>query len=89
MVSPAWFVRVAQTRLITGAAQASPIALAAASRRMSLLEHQDGVSKICRHVLGDNGNQESTPPDASKTPRRKLIALQKTSGPTIQRRNHV
>ncbi len=40
LVSLALFVRVAETRSITKAAEASHIALAAASRRISLLEHQ-------------------------------------------------
>ncbi|HEX4986758.1 MAG TPA: LysR substrate-binding domain-containing protein [Burkholderiales bacterium] len=52
LVSLALFVRVAETRSITRAAEASHIALAAASRRMSLLEHQYGVKLLERTARG-------------------------------------
>lgn len=52
LVSLALFVRVAETRSITKAAEASHIALAAASRRMSLLEHQYGVKLLARTARG-------------------------------------
>jgi DNA-binding transcriptional LysR family regulator len=52
LVSLALFVRVAETRSITKAAEASHIALAAASRRMSLLEHQYGVKLLNRTARG-------------------------------------
>lgn len=52
LVSLALFVRVAETRSITKAAQASHIALAAASRRLSLLEHQYGVKLLERTARG-------------------------------------
>jgi len=46
------FVRIAETRSITKAAEASHIALAAASRRMSLLEHHYGVKLLERTARG-------------------------------------
>jgi len=46
------FVRVAETRSITKAAQASHIALAAASRRIALLESQLGVQLLYRTAKG-------------------------------------
>jgi DNA-binding transcriptional LysR family regulator len=52
LVSLALFVRVAETRSITKAAGASHIALAAASRRISLLEHQYGVKLLDRTARG-------------------------------------
>jgi DNA-binding transcriptional LysR family regulator len=52
LVSLALFVRVAETRSITKAAEASHIALAAASRRMTLLEHQFGVKLLERTARG-------------------------------------
>lgn len=52
LVSLALFVRVAETHSITKAAEASHIALAAASRRMSLLEHQYGVKLLNRTARG-------------------------------------
>lgn len=52
LVSLALFARVAETRSITKAAEASHIALAAASRRMSLLEHQYGVKLLNRTARG-------------------------------------
>ena len=52
LVSLALFVRVAETRSITKAAEASHIALAAASRRMSQLEHQYGVKLLERNARG-------------------------------------
>src|SRR5258708_28225616 len=52
LVSLALFVRVAETRSITKAAEASHIALAAASRRVSLLEHQYGVKLLTRTARG-------------------------------------
>lgn len=52
LVSLALFVRVAETRSITKAAEASHIALAAASRRMTLLEHQYGVKLLTRTARG-------------------------------------
>jgi DNA-binding transcriptional LysR family regulator len=52
LVSLALFVRVAETRSITKAAEASHIALAAASRRMSMLEHQYGVKLLTRNARG-------------------------------------
>jgi len=52
LVSLALFVRVAEARSITKAAQASHIALAAASRRLSLLEQQYGVKLLDRTARG-------------------------------------
>jgi len=52
LVSLALFVRVAETRSITKAAAASHIALAAASRRISLLEHHYGVKLLIRTARG-------------------------------------
>jgi DNA-binding transcriptional LysR family regulator len=52
LVSLALFVRVAETRSITKAAEASHIALAAASRRISLLEHHYGVKLLDRTARG-------------------------------------
>jgi DNA-binding transcriptional LysR family regulator len=52
LVSLALFVRVAETRSITRAADASHIALAAASRRISLLEHHYGVKLLIRTARG-------------------------------------
>lgn len=52
IVSLALFVRVAETHSITKAAEAGHIALAAASRRMSLLEHQFGVQLLERSARG-------------------------------------
>jgi molybdenum-dependent DNA-binding transcriptional regulator ModE len=48
----ALFVRVAETRSITKAAQASHIALAAASRRIAQLEDQFGVQLLYRTAKG-------------------------------------
>lgn len=48
----ALFVRVAETRSITRAARASHIALAAASRRIALLEEQYGVQLLLRTARG-------------------------------------
>ena len=50
--SLALFVRIAETRSITKAAQASHIALAAASRRVALLEDQLGVQLLYRTAKG-------------------------------------
>lgn len=52
LFSLALFVRIAETRSITKAAEACHIALAAASRRMSLLEHQYGVKLLERTARG-------------------------------------
>ena len=52
LVSLALFVRVAEVRSITKAAEASHIALAAASRRISLLEHHYGVKLLERTARG-------------------------------------
>ena len=52
LVSLALFVRVAEARSITKAAEASHIALAAASRRLSLLEHHYGVKLLNRTARG-------------------------------------
>jgi DNA-binding transcriptional LysR family regulator len=52
LVSLALFVRVAETRSITKAAEASHTALAAASRRISQLEHQYGVKLLDRTARG-------------------------------------
>ena len=52
LVSLALFVRVAETRSITKAAVASHIALAAASRRISLLVHHCGVKLLIRTARG-------------------------------------
>jgi DNA-binding transcriptional LysR family regulator len=50
--SLALFVRVAETRSITKAAEANHIALAAASRRIALLEDQLGVQLLYRTARG-------------------------------------
>ncbi len=52
LTSLALFVRIAETRSITKAAQASHIALAAASRRVSQLEDQYGVQLLFRSARG-------------------------------------
>ena len=52
LVSLALFVRVAETRSITKAAEVSHIALAAASRRLSLLEHHYSVKLLERTARG-------------------------------------
>jgi DNA-binding transcriptional LysR family regulator len=52
LVSLALFVRVAETRSITKAAQATHLALAAASRRLTLLEQQYGVKLLDRTARG-------------------------------------
>jgi len=52
LASLALFIRVAETKSITKAAQASHIALAAASRRISLLEEQYGVQLLHRTAKG-------------------------------------
>jgi DNA-binding transcriptional LysR family regulator len=50
--SLALFVRIAETRSLTKAAEASHIALAAASRRIAQLEHQFGVQLLYRTTRG-------------------------------------
>ena len=52
LASLALFIRIAETRSITKAARASHIALAAASRRMTLLEEQYGVQLLYRTAKG-------------------------------------
>ncbi len=52
LTSLALFVRIAETRSITRAAQASHIALAAASRRVAQLEDQYGVQLLFRSARG-------------------------------------
>lgn len=52
LTSIALFLRIAETRSITKAAQASHIALAAASRRVSQLEDQYGVKLLYRTARG-------------------------------------
>src|SRR5262249_34052927 len=52
LVSLALFVRVAETRSITKAAEVSHIALAAASRRLRLLEDHYGVQLLERTARG-------------------------------------
>lgn len=52
LASLALFVRIAETRSITRAAQASHIALAAASRRVAQLEDQLGVQLLYRSAKG-------------------------------------
>jgi DNA-binding transcriptional LysR family regulator len=52
LASLALFVRIAQTRSITKAAQAGHIALAAASRRVAQLEDQFGVQLLHRTARG-------------------------------------
>jgi DNA-binding transcriptional LysR family regulator len=52
LASLALFVRVAELRSITKAAEACHIALAAASRRIGLLEHQLGVQLLFRSARG-------------------------------------
>jgi DNA-binding transcriptional LysR family regulator len=52
LASLALFIRIAETKSITKAAQASHIALAAASRRISLLEEQYGVQLLHRTARG-------------------------------------
>ncbi|HEY2628010.1 MAG TPA: LysR family transcriptional regulator [Usitatibacter sp.] len=52
LVSLALFVRVAETRSITRAAEASHMALAAASRRITQLEEQYGVQLLNRGARG-------------------------------------
>lgn len=52
IVSLQLFVRVAEARSITRAAESGHIALAAASRRLSLLEHQLGVRLLDRSPRG-------------------------------------
>ena len=50
--SLALFIRVAESRSLTRAAEASHIALAAASRRIAMLEHQFGVQLLYRTARG-------------------------------------
>lgn len=50
--SLALFIRIAETHSITKAAEASHIALAAASRRVAQLEHQYGVELLYRTTRG-------------------------------------
>jgi DNA-binding transcriptional LysR family regulator len=50
--SLALFIRIAETRSLTKAADASHIALAAASRRIAQLEHQFGVQLLYRTARG-------------------------------------
>jgi len=57
LASLALFIRIAETRSITKAASAGHIALAAASRRIALLEHRYGVKLLYRSSQG----VESTP----------------------------
>jgi DNA-binding transcriptional LysR family regulator len=52
LTSLALFIRIAETRSITKAAQANHIALAAASRRISQLEEQYGVQLLHRTAKG-------------------------------------
>ena len=52
LVSLALFVRIAETRSITKAAEANHIALAAASRRVAQLEDQFGVQLLFRTARG-------------------------------------
>src|SRR4026207_2385343 len=52
LVSLALFIRVAKARSITKAAEASHISLAAAGRRLSLLEHHYGVKLLNRTAGG-------------------------------------
>jgi DNA-binding transcriptional LysR family regulator len=52
LASLALFIRIAETKSITKAALASHIALAAASRRMTLLEEQYGVQLLYRTAKG-------------------------------------
>ena len=52
LTSLALFIRIAETKSITRAAQASHIALAAASRRVAQLEHQFGVELLHRTARG-------------------------------------
>ncbi len=52
LASLALFIRIAETKSITKAAQASHIALAAASRRMTQLEEQYGVQLLFRTARG-------------------------------------
>ena len=52
LTSLALFLRIAESRSITKAAQASHIALAAASRRIAQLEHQYGVQLLFRTARG-------------------------------------
>lgn len=72
LVSLALFVRVAETRSITRAAEASHIALAAASRRISLLEHHYGVKLLNRTARG----AELTPAGRAMLHRARLILSQ-------------
>ncbi|HWA13732.1 MAG TPA: LysR substrate-binding domain-containing protein [Burkholderiales bacterium] len=72
LVSLALFVRVAETRSITKAAQAAHIALAAASRRISLLEHQYGVKLLERTARG----VELTPAGRALVHRARLMLSQ-------------
>ena len=52
IVSLSLFTRVAETHSITKAAEANHLALAAASRRMTLLEHEFGVRLLERDARG-------------------------------------
>ncbi len=72
LVSLALFVRVAETRSITKAADASHIALAAASRRISLLEHHYGVKLLDRTARG----VELTPAGRAVLHRARLVLSQ-------------
>ena len=72
IVSLALFARVAETHSITKAASASHIALAAASRRMSLLDHQFGIKLLERSARG----AELTPAGRAVLYRARLILSQ-------------
>ena len=52
LTSLALFIRIAETRSITKAAEACHIALAAASRRVAQLEHQFGAALLYRTARG-------------------------------------
>ncbi|MBO9642316.1 MAG: LysR family transcriptional regulator [Pseudacidovorax sp.] len=70
--SLALFVRAAELRSLTKAAEASHIGLAAASRRMALLEHRFNTPLLERSSRG----VELTPAGASLLPHAKLLLLE-------------
>lgn len=70
--SLALFVRAAELRSLTKAAEASHIGLAAASRRMALLEHRFKTTLLARSSRG----VEVTPAGASLLPHAKALLIQ-------------
>src|SRR5687767_14133010 len=71
-VSLALFIRIAETRSITKAAQACHVALAAASRRVAQLEDQFNVQLLYRTARG----VELTPPGTALLQHARILMSQ-------------